>query len=292
MYFSDGIPSRSLDLSRGLMLNLPAAGKYLSTTSRREEVEVDHLGVEAEVAEAVAAQAVVARRVLLGLLDRPDPLVRHLVLEEVQGVRLLVQGVPGSSVKPSYGGGKYFGGGSTRPYSAGSKSPRAGILPLTIGVAAAAFIFPGIWLYGAYNYPYGHGYSYRNRTRRANNTDGRIQRRQDQNVTLPITCLCAKYSACGCDDNEDTEYLDSIIGDGTNLNESLVHIGPDEKGVQTIVLNGTLPNATDSEADSSDTSSASSSTTSSSSAATTQRIMESCGIWVIGAMVGATVWSL
>ncbi|KAL8812982.1 MAG: hypothetical protein Q9200_000609 [Gallowayella weberi] len=99
-------------------------------------------------------------------------------------------------------------------------------------------------------------------------------------------------TACGCDDNEDTEYLDSIIGDGTNLNESLVHIGPDEKGVQTIVLNGTLPNATDSEADSSDTSSASSSTTSSSSAATTQRIMESCGIWVIGAMVGATVWSL
>ncbi|KAL8805747.1 MAG: hypothetical protein Q9182_001780 [Xanthomendoza sp. 2 TL-2023] len=198
----------------------------------------------------------------------------------------------GSSAKPSYGGGKYFGGGSTKPYSAGSRSPRAGIVPLTIGVAAAAFIFPGIWLYGAYNYPYGHGYSYRNRTRRANNTDDRIQRRQDQNVTLPITCLCAMYSACGCDDNEDTAYLDSIIGDGTNLNESLVHIGPDEKGVQTIALNGTLPNATDSEADSSGTSSGSSSTTSSSSAASTQRILESCGIWLIGATVGAMVWLL
>ncbi|KAL8676192.1 MAG: hypothetical protein Q9186_007264 [Xanthomendoza sp. 1 TL-2023] len=196
-----------------------------------------------------------------------------------------------SSAKPSYGGGKYFGGGATRPYSSGTKSPRAGIVPLAIGIGAAAFIFPGIWIWGAYNYPYNHGYSYRNRTRRANNTDDRIQRRQDQNVTLPITCLCEKYSACGCDDNEDTEYLDSIIGDGTNLNESLVHIGPDENGQQTIALNGTLPNATDSQ---SDTSSGSSSTSSSpsSSAATTQRILESSGIWVIGAIVGATVWLL
>ncbi|KAL8698593.1 MAG: hypothetical protein Q9224_001783 [Gallowayella concinna] len=295
MRMSDGRPIRNLHSSTDLLLSLPVAGKYRSTTLRRGEVEVDHpvVVVEAQAEEAeVAAQAVVAPRVLLALLDRLVPLVHHLVLEEVQVVvGPPVQGVRGSSAKPSYGGGKYFGGGATRPYSSGTKSPRAGIVPLAIGIGAAAFIFPGIWIWGAYNYPYNHGYSYRNRTRRANNTDDRIQRRQDQNVTLPITCLCEKYSACGCDDNEDTEYLDSIIGDGTNLNESLVHIGPDENGQQTIALNGTLPNATDSQ---SDTSSGSSSTSSSpsSSAATTQRILESSGIWVIGAIVGATVWLL
>lgn len=197
----------------------------------------------------------------------------------------------GSAASPSYGGGKYFGGGSSTAYRAGGRSPR-GLLPVAIGLGAAAIIFPGIWLYGAYNYPYTSRYSYRNSTRNANNTDDdnddnrRLLRRQDdQNVSLPVTCLCAMYSACGCDDNDDPAYLDSVVGDGTNLNASLVHIGP-VNGTETVVLNGTLPNATESE------SGTSSSGASSSSAATTQRILESSGIWVIGGIVGATVWLL
>lgn len=271
---------------------------------------MDPAEVEGEGEEAAAVPV----GALLHLLGPLDPLDRpaRLVQEGARGVgppAAVVHGARGkpfilaytwplsdsffslgSSAKPSYGGGKYYGGGSTRAFSSGTKSPR-GIVPLTVGVGAAAFIFPGIWLYGAYNYPYGHGYSYRNRTRRANNTDDRIQRRQDQNVTLPVTCLCAMYSACGCDDNDDNTYLDSVIGDGTNLNASLVHIGPNENGTQTIALNGTLPNTTDSESDSSDTSSGSGQAPTSSSAAT-QRILESSGIWAIGGIVGATVWLL
>ena len=196
-----------------------------------------------------------------------------------------------SAANPSYGGGKYFGGGSPTAYRAGRRSP-GGLLPVAIGLGAAGIIFPGIWLYGAYNYPYTSRYSYRNSTRRANNTDDddnndnrRLLRRQDdQNVSLPVTCLCAMYSACGCDDNDDPAYLDSVVGDGTNLNASLVHIGP-VNGTETVVLNGTLPNATESESDTS-------SGTSNSSAATTQRILETSGIWVIGCIVGATVWFL
>ncbi|KAL8766139.1 MAG: hypothetical protein Q9209_006979 [Squamulea sp. 1 TL-2023] len=196
----------------------------------------------------------------------------------------------GSAAKPSYGGGKYYGGGSTSSYRAGARSPR-GLLPVAIGLGAATIIFPGIWLYGAYNYPYTHGYSYRNRTRRANNTEDRLLRRQDdQNVTLPVTCLCAMYSACGCDDNDDQSYLDSVIGDGTNLNASLVHIGP-VNGTEIIALNGTLPNSTDSESES-DTSDDSSSSTAASSAASMQQILEMSGIWVSGGIMGVMVWLL
>ncbi|KAL8850555.1 MAG: hypothetical protein Q9221_004512 [Calogaya cf. arnoldii] len=204
----------------------------------------------------------------------------------------------GSVARPSYGGGKYYGGGSPAAYRAGGRSPR-GLLPVAVGLGAAAIIFPGIWLYGAYNYPYTGRYSYRNSTRRANTTGGdddddddnrRLLRRQDdQNVSLPVTCLCQMYSACGCDDNDDPSYLDSVIGDGTNLNESLVHIGP-VNGTQTIALNGTLPNDTESESDTSGGSSSSSTPTS--SAGTTQRILETSGLWVVGSIVGATVWLL
>ncbi|KAL8957273.1 MAG: hypothetical protein Q9193_005413 [Seirophora villosa] len=154
-----------------------------------------------------------------------------------------------SSVNPSYGGGRFYGGGATSAYSAGRRSP-LGLLPLGLGLAAAALIFPGIWLYSVYNYPYTNSYRFRNGTR--NRTT--IERRQDQGeVTLPITCLCQEFNACGCDDNPDTSYLDPIIGDGTNLNSSLVHIG-DVDGTRTIVLNGTLPNGTDASETSSATS--------------------------------------
>ncbi|KAI4092685.1 MAG: hypothetical protein LQ344_003353 [Seirophora lacunosa] len=185
-----------------------------------------------------------------------------------------------SSVNPSYGGGRFYGGGATSAYSAGRRSP-LGLLPLGLGLTTAALIFPGIWLYSVYNYPYTNSYRFRNGTR--NRTT--IERRQDQaEVMLPITCLCQEFNACGCDDNPDTSYLDPIIGDGTNLNSSLVHIGPVNE-TQTIVLNGTLPNGTDA----SETSSA---TSLSSGGIINQRILEVSGIWAIGGIVAATVMFL
>jgi hypothetical protein len=161
----------------------------------------------------------------------------------------------GSGVQPSYGGGKYYGGGAKTPYSSGGVSPR-GIAPVFLGGAALA-VFPGLWFYGAYAYPYHNPYTFRNRTGRRNNTQTRrdtdsvqlIDIRQDDtgvNQTKTVQCLCALYSECGCDDEEDPSFLDSLIGDGTyaSLNHSLVDVVDFANGTSQIVLNGTLPNGT------------------------------------------------
>jgi hypothetical protein len=60
-----------------------------------------------------------------------------------------------------------------------------------------------------------------------------------------VTCLCAAYQECGCDDSGNTTFLDSLIGDGTysQLNLTLVNVA-DVNGTSTILLNGTLPNGT------------------------------------------------
>jgi hypothetical protein len=60
----------------------------------------------------------------------------------------------GSGVTPNYGGGRYYGGGATSPYTSGARSP-LGIVGIPLAFGALAF-YPGIWLYGAYAYPYGH----------------------------------------------------------------------------------------------------------------------------------------
>jgi len=53
-----------------------------------------------------------------------------------------------------------------------------------------------------------------------------------------------------------------------------VHIG-NVNGTQTIIVNGTLPNGTDT-----------------TSGAAARHIVENSGFWVVGAIVGATVWLL
>lgn len=159
-------------------------------------------------------------------------------------------------------------------------------------VGGALLIYPGLWLYGAYAYPYGRPYSYYNRTARRNRTAtataptrrslvGRffeIEARQETetgvNETKPVTCLCAMNAECGCDEGEDTTFLDQVIGDGdySKLNAALVQIA-DINGTSTIVLNGTL------EAGTTDTI----------SAASTMSIGGSMvGYWVMMALVGFT----
>jgi len=194
-------------------------------------------------------------------------------------------------VRPSFGGGRYYGGGATTPYTAGARSP-LGILAVPLAFSALAF-YPGIWLYGAYAYPYGHPYTFHNRTA-TNHTNTTtttrdlhfdIEIRQDSstgvNETKPVTCLCAMYAECGCDDSGNTTFLDSLIGDGTysNLNLSVVNVA-DINGTSTIVLNGTLPNGTTAAGGTEDASGAA------------RVVFEASGYWLMVALVGMTVYAV
>lgn len=130
----------------------------------------------------------------------------------------------GSGPQPRiYGGGSYYPGGASSPYRSGSTAP-GGVKPAFIG-AAGLGIFPGVWLYGAYAYHYPGLYYYHNHT-------------SNQNETKPVECLCSKYSECGCDSNNETDYVSSVANNNTvarvaNVNDK-----------STLVINGTLPNGT------------------------------------------------
>ena len=98
-----------------------------------------------------------------------------------------------------------------------------------------------------------------------------------------MTCLCAQYSACGCDNNDNSTYLGQLLGNGSpaSENSSLIHVG-DVNGTKTIIINGTLPNGTDT----------SSTNTSSTGGAMRKGLVENTGYWVMGAVVGAMIWAL
>lgn len=108
-----------------------------------------------------------------------------------------------------------------------------------------------------------------------------------------MTCLCELYSACGCDDANNSTFLDGIIGDGNlaNLNKSLVNVG-NVNGTKTIVLNGTLPNDTiaDATTTGNDATTGTGTSVPSSSAANKRFLLETLGFWLLGAIVAATVW--
>ncbi len=120
-------------------------------------------------------------------------------------------------------------------------------------------------------YQYNNPYTFLNRT-------------NGINETLPVTCLCARYSECGCDEDDDLSYLDTIIGNGSiaSLDRTLVNIAPVNE-TKTIVLNGTLPNGTETGALSGGSSESNTGQAS---------LIEAGGFWVIGVIVAATVWVL
>ena len=135
----------------------------------------------------------------------------------------------GSGTSPSRGG--YYPGGATAPYAAGAASPRGLGAARFLPVAALAF-FPGIWLYGAYAYPYGHPWTYRNDT-------------SGMNETRPVECLCAQYAECGCEDNSNATYVNSVVGDGsTAAARANGYTVADVNGTSTLLINGTLDNGT------------------------------------------------
>ncbi|KAL4784492.1 hypothetical protein BJX76DRAFT_217946 [Aspergillus varians] len=171
----------------------------------------------------------------------------------------------GSGPRPTYGRGGvgYYGGGAVAPYQSGFRSP-LGIAPFLLPIAALAF-FPGIWLYGAHVYPYNHPYHY------VNNTN-------NKNESLPVVCLCGEYAVCGCDDNNNSTYYESLFNGTQPKNGSIVRV-TDINGTQTIAINGTLPNGTTVDEATVDS-------------AATLTIIQASGYWVMAALVVSAVYTL
>lgn len=164
----------------------------------------------------------------------------------------------GSGAPRTYGGGAYYGGGTTTPYRAGGVSTLGLASVGLFGVGALSLAFwPGVWYHPAYLYPYNNPWSYRNST-------------TGNNETKPVTCGCDAYQVCGCEDNNNTDYVNSVIGNGSysNLNKSLVTVA-NVNGTDTILINGTLPNGT----------TASGGTESASAGVGMQELLEMAGWW-------------
>ncbi|KAM0455368.1 hypothetical protein ACHAPV_000666 [Trichoderma viride] len=139
----------------------------------------------------------------------------------------------GSGPRPQYGGGQFYGGGARTPYQAGARSPVGGILPFVLlGGAAGLAFWPGLWLYGAYLYPYHQPYRFHNES-------------SNRNETLNVICGCGTYDVCGCDDNNNTDYFVSLVGNGSYdaLNKSVVNVAI-VNGTNSLLINGSLPNGT------------------------------------------------
>ena len=162
----------------------------------------------------------------------------------------------GSGAPRAYGGGAYYGGGAASPYPAGRASPR-GIAPGFIGGAALGGLafFPGLWLYGVYAYSYPGIYHWRNTT-------------SNQNETGPVECLCQQYNPCGCEGNNNTDYLNSVANNGTLAQRA---------ANGTLYINGTLPNGTTAPG------------SESAAPSLKQGILESSGFWIVIAGVVYTV---
>lgn len=161
----------------------------------------------------------------------------------------------GSGASRSYGGGGYYGGGAAVPYRSGSRTPKGLVAGALIAPIAVLAIMPGLWLYSVYPYYYTNRYNFYNRTgnRTRINNNGRrdyvgLMIRQESggaNESLPVMCLCSENSVCGCDENDDQQYINDLVGDGdyAKLNKSLVTVS-DVNGTRTLVLNGSLPEGT------------------------------------------------
>jgi hypothetical protein len=125
------------------------------------------------------------------------------------------------------------------PYAAGSRTPKGLIAaPLLLGAGLLA-IMPGLWLYSVYPYHYNNPYRFYNQS------DTNQTNPNGTNTTLPVTCLCQEYNPCGCDENDNQQYINDLVGNGSYaaLNKSLVTVS-DVNGTRNLVLNGTLPNGT------------------------------------------------
>jgi hypothetical protein len=62
---------------------------------------------------------------------------------------------------------------------------------------------------------------------------------------VPVICLCQQFQVCACEENNNQQYINEIVGNGSYaaLNKSLVIVSS-VNGTKTLVLNGSLPNGT------------------------------------------------
>ncbi|PWY78169.1 hypothetical protein BO94DRAFT_537973 [Aspergillus sclerotioniger CBS 115572] len=164
----------------------------------------------------------------------------------------------GSGTRPVYGGGYYYAGGARTPYTSGARSP-SGVTPYYLPATAIPLYYQGIWAYGLYVYPYSHGYHYVNNT-------------THQNESMPMACTCQKYLECGCDDNANSTYYQSLFNGSKPLNTSVTSV-VEVNGTETVYINGTLPNGT---------------TAADSSSAAARPMVH--GYWMMIAVVVGTVW--
>lgn len=94
---------------------------------------------------------------------------------------------------------------------------------------------------------------------------------------MPVECLCQQYSECGCDDNNNSTFLHSVLNGTVPQNNSVVRLAT-VNDTEKIFINGTLPNGT--------------TAASGSSAASTARIEELSGYWVMVAAVTGMIYML
>lgn len=172
----------------------------------------------------------------------------------------------GSGVAPAYGG--RYAGGAASPYSSGARS--GSIVPyLLVGGAlgAGAGLYAGShFSNGAYSYPYTAPVTFYNQT-------------SMRNETHPITCLCGRYQECGCDDNTDPAYIESVVGNGSYAAQMAPGSTWQANNNGTIYIDGTLDNGT----------TASGGTN---AAGGRRSIMEVAGWWAVAAAVGCAMWSV
>ncbi|PYH42179.1 uncharacterized protein BP01DRAFT_376414 [Aspergillus saccharolyticus JOP 1030-1] len=172
----------------------------------------------------------------------------------------------GSGSQPAYGGGKYYAGGATTPYTAGSRS-RSGVTPYLVPATGLAFF--GFWAYNVYAYPYPHHYYYVNQT-------------SHRNESMPVVCLCQQYLECGCDDNSNSTYYESLFNGSQPTNTSITKVA-NVNGTESIYINGTLSNGTPV---------ADSSASSTAAMGPKSQLKPVNGFWTIVALVMGLMWAL
>lgn len=175
-------------------------------------------------------------------------------------------GFAGAGAPRSFAGGRFYGGGGGTPFRAGRRTPIAGIAGIFVVGAALAF-WPGAWLHGAHRYDFDDHYRFHNET-------------SDKDEDLPVVCGCDPYNPCGCDENDDDEYVSDLVGTGAydQLNKSQVNVG-DVNGTKTLLINGTLQNGTEPPVDDDE-----------SAGPGMRTVVEALGYWPMVAAVGSAVF--
>lgn len=233
-----------------------------------EEVVVVGAVVAAVAVEAVEGKAVVAgQRGKRHAGDRHDSGLVRLTISCLDSPNSGGVSSGGSGSPRVFGGGSFYPGGASVPYKAGKPSSK-GLAPAALLPIGAVAFFPGVWLYGAYAYPFHHPYYYHNHT-------------SDKNESLPITCLCQQYSVCGCEDNNNSTYLDSLVNgttpEGLPRNNTILKVA-NVNDTLGVYINGTLSNDTTAPS------------AGSSILPPHVGILNLGGYWVMAAVVAGTVW--